>query len=123
MRDHREEFETLDRRVAAERVKDPYKAERQEEEARLSQEKISGLLSKSNRKKVADFSVAVSRRPKNFYLNDERYQKYQELTAKYLNERLSVRNLEGRSQRTQDILLELDITLAKDKAFRELIKK
>jgi hypothetical protein len=123
MRDHREEFETLDRRVAAERVKDPYKAERQKEEARLSQEKISGLLSKSNRKKVADFSVAVSRRPKNFYLNDERYQKYQELTAKYLNERLSVRNLEGRSQRTQDILLELDITLAKDKAFRELIKK
>ena len=119
-RENRRQFEVLDRQVKVERIADPYDPKRQIEEARLSQKKITGLLSKPNQAKVAGFSVAVSRRPKNFYLNDERYQKYQELTAKYLNERLTKRNLESRSERTQIILLELDVTLAKDKAFREI---
>lgn len=119
-RENRKQFEVLDRQVKTERLVDPYDPKRQIEEARLSQKKITDLLTKPNRTKIAGFSVAVSRRPKNFYLNDERYQEYQELTAKYLNERLSKRNLEGRSQRTIDILLELDVKLAKDKAFREI---
>ncbi len=122
-RENRKQFEVLDRQVKVERVADPYDPERQIEEARLSQKKITGLLSKPNRAKIAGFSIAVSRRPKNFYLNDERYQKYQELMAKYLNERLSKRNLEGRSQRTKDILLELDVKLAKNKAFRGIRKE
>jgi hypothetical protein len=122
-RENRKQFEALNRQVKTEQIEDPYNPERQIEEARLSQKKITGLLTKTNRTKVAEISVAVSRRPKNFYLNDARYQKYQELTAKYLNERLTKRNLEGKSPRTRDILLELDIKLAKDKAFRELRKE
>ena len=122
-RENRKQFTLLDAQVKAESVESPRSPERQIEEARLSQKKISRLLSKPNRAKVEGISVAVSRRPKNFYLNDERYQKYQELTAKYLNERLTKRNIEGKSPRTKTILLELDIKLAKDKAFRELRKE
>ena len=122
-RENRKQFTVLDAQVKAESVESPRSPERQIEEARLSQKKISGLLTKTNQVKVSGISVAVSRRPKNFYLNDERYQKYQELTAKYLNERLTKRNIEGKSPRTKTILLELDIKLAKDKAFRELRKE
>ena len=122
-RENRKQFTVLDAQVKAESVESPRSPERQIEEARLSQKKISGLLTKTNRTKVSGFSVAVSRRPKNFYLNDGRYQKYQELTAKYLNERLTKRNIEGKSPRTKTILLELDIKLAKNKAFRELRKE
>ena len=94
-----------------------------QEEQRKSGVKITKLLSKSNREKVKDVSVKVSRRPKNFYLNDERYQQYQESVAKYLNERLPRLKLVGKSDKVRIKILELTVKMAKAKAFRDIRKQ
>lgn len=119
---HRKVFETFERKIKAESIKQPPNWANIQEEQRKSGIKITKLLSKANRKKVEGVSVAVSRSPKRFYLNDKRYQQYQELTAKYLNERLSKIKLEGRSGRVRDKLLEITIRMAKNKAFRDIRK-
>jgi hypothetical protein len=119
-RKYRKAFDTFEQKIKVERLEEPRNFAQIQEEQYKSGIKITKLLSKSNRAKVAGISVAVSRRPKKFYLNDERYQQYQELTAKYLNERLSKIKLEGRSDRVRDKLLEITIRMAKNKAFRDI---
>ena len=119
---NRKQFAVLDRRVKAERIEKPFNPQRIIEEERQSAKRITKMLSKSNRAKIVGVSVGVSRRPKNFFLNDERYQKYQERTAKYLNERLSKLNLEGKSDRVRDKLLEVAVKIAKNKAYRDVRK-
>ncbi len=119
-RKHRKIFKIFEGKIKAERVEKPYSPERIIEEERKSRIRITKMLSKDNRSKIEGVSVAVSRRPKNFFLNDERYQKYQELTAKYLNERLSKIRLEGRSDKVRTKMLEVAVKMAKDKAFRDI---
>jgi hypothetical protein len=122
-RKHRKAFDTFERKIKAERLEEPGSFARIQEEQYRSGVKITKLLSKANRQKIEGVSVQVSRRPKNFYLNDERYQRYQELTAKYLNERLSKIKLEGRSDAVRDKLLEIAVRIAKNKAFRDIRKE
>lgn len=119
---NRKQFSALDEKVKAERIEQPFNPERIIEEERKSRTKIIKMLSKSNREKIKGISVAVSRRPKNFFLNDERYQQYQEATAKYLNERLSKLNLTGKSDKVRVKMLEVAVKIAKDKAFRDVRK-
>ena len=119
-RKYRKQFDVFERKIKVERLKDPGSIDWIREEQRKSGDKIRGLLSKSNREKVAETSINISRSPKRFYLNDKKYQRYQELTAKYLNERLSKIKLEGRSSRVRDKLLEITIRMAKNKAFRDI---
>ena len=120
---NRKQFAAFDKLIKAERVEKPFTPERIIEEEKKSGKRITKMLSKTNRAKVAGVSVSVSRRPKNFYLNDKRYQEYQRLTAKYLNERLTKLNLENKSDKVRTKLLEVSVKLAKDKAFRDIRKE
>ena len=119
---HRKAFAIFERKIKEERVEKPSSPVRIIEEQRKSGVKITKLLSKPNREKIKGVSVTVSRRPKNFYLNDERYQRYQELTAKYINERLSKLKLIGKSDRVRIKMLEVAVKMAKAKAFRDIRK-
>ena len=117
---NRKAFDVFKKKIKEEGVEKPFSLQRMQEEQIKSGRKITKLLSKPNRLKVKGISVAVSRRPKNFYLNDERYQQYQELTASYLNERLSKLRLGGKSDKVKTKMLEVAIKLSKDKAFRDI---
>lgn len=119
-REYKEQFAAFERQKKIEWVKSPYVPEREIEESRKSNIKITKMLSESNQEKVIGVSLGVSRRPKNFFLNDERYQRYQELVAQHLNTRLSKVKLEGKSDKVRDKMLEIAVRLAKNKAFRDL---
>jgi hypothetical protein len=106
---NREEFEQLDREVKAERIprEDPFSPERMVEEKRKSGLKILKGLSESNKKKIEGISIAAERRAGNLYLNDERYQQYQESIIKHLNEQLDKFDVrKKRSERVRIALLE-----------------
>lgn len=117
---NRKQFAAFDRLIKTERVEKPFSPERLIEEERKSAKRITKMLTKTNQAKIIGVSVGVSRRPKNFYLNDDRYQRYQELTAKYLNGRLSKLRLEGRSDKVRDKMLVFAIRLAKNKALLDI---
>lgn len=117
---HRKAFSAFEQKIKVERIEKPANLAAIQEEQRKSGVKITKLLSKSNREKIKDVSVKVSRRPKNFYLNDERYQQYQELVAEYINERLSRINLAGKSDKVRIRMLEITVKMAKAKAFRDI---
>ena len=79
------------------------------------------MLSKANQLKVMGVSTGVNRSPKKFYLNDKRYQYYQEAVAKHLNERLNKLNLTPTmSQKVRTKKLEAAVKIAKTKAYNDL---
>jgi len=117
---YRKPLDMFARKIKEEAIEKPGSIDRIREEQRKSGNKIRGLLSKNNKAKVAGISVSIDRSPKNFYLNDERYQKYQELVAKYLDERLSKVKIEGKSNAVKDKTLEIILKMAKDKAFMDI---
>lgn len=119
---HRKGFEKLDEEVRKERIDHPFDPAKIKEEERQSGKRITKMLTKQNRKKVEGVSVNISRRPKNFFLNDKRYQAYQESVARHLNERLSKVTLEGRSPRARKALMESAVKIAKAKAFNDVRK-
>ena len=119
---HRKPLDIFERKIKEESIERPYNLQRTQDEQIKSGKKITKLLSKPNRLKVKGISVAVSRRPKDFFLNDERYQQYQELTARYLNKRLSELRLGGKSDKVRIKMLEVAVRMAKDKAFRDIRK-
>lgn len=114
---NKKQFDVLDRRVRADRIKNPQNLSKIQEDNKKSQKKIMKLLSPANRLKVEGISLSISRRPKNFYLNDKKWQAYQEGVAKHLNERLTKLNLEGKDDRIRDALVEASIRTAKALAF------
>ena len=117
---HREQFDMFAEKIRAERVEKPVSMERIKEEQFKSGQKIRGLLSKKNKKLMKDIDVTVSRRPKDFYLNDVRYQKYQELTAQYINERMDKIDLTFISDRRRVLLLKNIVKNAKNRAYATL---
>lgn len=121
---YRKQFTKLDEAVKAERVDKPFDPARIIEEERQSGIRISKMLSEENQSKVLGVSVGVSRSPKKFYLNDERYQYYQEAVAKHLNQRLNKINLNiNMSQKVRTKKLEAAIKIAKTKAYNDLRRK
>ena len=114
------QLNVLDRRVRADRIKNPQDLSKIQEDQKKSQKKIMKLLSPSNRLKAQGVSLSISRRPKNFYLNDKKWQAYQEGVAKMLNERLTKLNLEGKDDRIRDALVEASLRTAKALAFVEV---
>ena len=87
--EHRKQFEVLSEQVRKERIGKPISIEKIKEEELRAGKRITSMLSKPNRQWVDDISIGVSRRPKNWYLNDKRYNRYQELIAGFVDERLS----------------------------------
>jgi hypothetical protein len=121
-RTYRKQLQKLDERVEVERVEKPFDPTRLIEEERKAGKRITKMLSKTNRPKTSGIPLGVSRRPRNFYLNDRRYQKYQELVAKYLNQQLSKLKVEGKSDRVRKLRAEAAFRIAKNKAYRDVRK-
>ena len=121
---YRKQFVALDEAVKAERADKPFDPARIIEEERQSGIRITKMLSPSNQLKVLGVSVGISRSPKKFYLNDKRYQYYQEAVAKHLDERLNKLNLTANmSQKVRTKKLEAAVKIAKTKAYNDLRRK
>ena len=78
------------------------------------------MLSKPTRQWVEDISIGVSRRPKNWYLNDERYNRYQELVAQFVDERLSRIDFTGVEDKRRIARVQIIVKVAKNKALATL---
>jgi hypothetical protein len=115
--EHRKQFEVLSERVRKEGVGKPSRREKSEEEEIRASKRIEGMLSESNRQWVDDISLRVSRRPKNWYLTDKRYNRYQELVAQYVDERLSRVDFTGIEDRRRVARVQVIVKVAKNRAF------
>ena len=118
--EHRKQFEVLSERVRKERVGKPISIERIKEEELRAGKRIAGMLSKPNRQWVDDISIGVSRRPKNWYLNDKRYNRYQELVAQFVDERLSRIDFTGMEEKRRIARVQVIVKVAKNKALSTL---
>ncbi len=118
--EHRKQFEVLSERVRKERVGKPISIERIKEEELRSGKQITAMLSKPNRQWVDDISIGVSRRPKNWYLNDKRYNRYQELVAQFIDERLSKIDFTGMEDKKRISRIQIIARVAKNKALGTL---
>jgi len=118
--EHRKQFEVLSERVRKERVDRPLTMEKIKEEELRSGKRITAMLSRPNRQWVDDISVGVSRRPKNYYLTDKRYNRYQELVAQYLDERLSRIDFTGMEDKRRVARVQVIARVAKNKALATL---
>ncbi len=78
------------------------------------------MLFKPNRQWVDDISMRVSRRPKNWYLNDKRYNRYQELVAQFVDERLSKVDFTGMEDKRRIARIQIIVKVAKNKALGTL---
>ena len=78
------------------------------------------MLSVESRKVTKDIKIEISRRPKDFYLNDERYNRYQELVAGFLEEGLSKIDFSTMENRIRVKRVQISIRQAKSRAFTAL---
>ena len=113
-RKYKTQFETLDKKVAIERVDRPINVDRIKEEERAAGEQIRRKLTEENRLKLQGISIGLSRYPGDFYLNDERFNRYQQLVVEDLNNTLSKFN------KTNDKILAELINRSKKKAWVQL---
>ena len=118
--EHRKQFEVLSERVRKERVGKPISIERIKEEELRAGKRITDMLSKPNRQWVEDISIGVSRRPKNWYLTDKRYNRYQELVAQFVDERLSRTDFTGMEEKRRIARVQVIVKVAKNKALTTL---
>lgn len=118
--DHREQFAVLSERVRKEKVGLPFSEERTKGEEREAQSRVSKMLSKENKMLVKDIDLEISRMPKKWYLNDERYNRYQELIAQYLDERLSKKDFAGMDEKRRIQMTQIIVKVAKNKALGTL---
>ena len=118
--EHRKQFEVLSERVRKERVERPLSIEKIKEEELRSGKRIKDMLSKPNRQWVDDISIGVSRRPKNYYLTDKRYGRYQELVAGFVDERLSKIDFTDMEEKRRIARVQIIVKVAKNKALGTL---
>ena len=118
--EHRKQFEVLSERVRKERVDVPFSMERIQKEEREANKRVSKMLSKESRGLVKDIDLGVSRRPKNWYLDDERYNRYQELVAQFVDERLSKVDFIGMEEKRRIARVQIIVKVAKNKALTTL---
>ncbi len=115
--EYRKQFEVLSERVRKERIGKPISIEKIKEEELRAGKRITGMLSKPNHQWVEDISLGVSRRPKNWYLNDKRYNRYLELIAQFVDERLSKVDFTGMEDKRRVARVQVIVKVAKNKAF------
>ena len=118
--EHRKQFEVLSERVRKERVDVPFSMERIQKEEREANKRVSKMLSKESKVLVKDIDLGVSRRPKNWYLNDKRYNRYQELVAQFVDERLSRIDFTGMEEKRRIARVQVIVKVAKNKALATL---
>lgn len=118
---YRKQFEVLNERIRAERAVDPpFSRERADKEKRQAKVRVVGKLSPKSRKLTKDIKLNIDRRPKDFYLNDKRYNKYQDLIAEIIDERLSKIDFSKTDDRRRVKRVQLIVKSAKNKAFTTL---
>ena len=118
--DHRKQFEVLSERVRKERVEVPFSEERIQKEKTEANRRVSKMLSKENKELVKDIDLDIGRRPKKYYLNDERYNRYQELVAQFVDERLSRIDFTGMEEKRRIARVQVIVKVAKNKALSTL---
>ena len=118
--EHRTQFDVLSERIRKERIEKPMSIEKIKEEELRSSKRIKGMLSKSNRQWIEDISIGVSRRPKNYYLNDKRYNRYQELIVQYVDERLSKVDFTDMEEKKRIARVQVIVKTAKNRALTTL---
>jgi hypothetical protein len=114
---YKKELENLDNRVILERVEKPVDINKIKDEEREAGDWIRQNLTDENRTKVVSTSLGLSRRPGDFYLNDERYQRYKELVVEELNKQL------GRYKNPKENTVETILLLSKKLAWYNLQKE
>ena len=115
--DNREKFEQFAEQIRKERVEVPFSEERMQREKTEANRRVSKMLSKENRRLVKGIDLDIGRNPKKTYLNDERYNRYQKLTAQYLDERLSEVDITGIEDKWRVKRIQAIIRGAKNRAF------
>ena len=83
-----DEVKTFETKIKIEQGKNPYDPTMSDEMALKAGKNLRKSLSQDVKKFVGDYPFAVDRKQQGLYLNDERYQKFRTLTAKYLDEYL-----------------------------------
>ena len=119
---YRTNFEELNRKAAAERIGKPFDPSRIIEDERQAGVYIRKHLTPGVKGKLAETSLNISRSPGELFLNDERYQRYKDLIAERLNERLKDYTPRG-SNTVQKEVLDTMIDTAKEVAFVQLQKE
>ncbi len=114
---YRQQFDVLNEKVRKENVDKPGFAQRTKEEEIITGKRVAGMLSKPNQLLVEDIRLGVSRRPKNFYLNDNRFNRYQELIAGFVEDKLSKIDFSNVEDRVRVKRVQLIVKAAKNKAF------
>ena len=113
-RKYKKQLTTMDKKIAEERVKQPVDVNRIQEEERRADARVRKMLPSEIQLKVAGVSLGIGRRPKNFYLNDDRYQRYQQLVSE------SVKRIFGRSKNPSAETAKKLLTIAKNSAWLQL---
>lgn len=118
--DHRTQFAILSERVRKETIEVPFSEERIQREKTEANRRVSKMLSERSKGLVKDIDLDVGRRPKKFYLNDERYNRYQELVAQEVDERLSKVDFAGMEEKRRIARTQIIVKVAKNKALATL---
>lgn len=118
--EHKKQFVVLSEKVRKERIDVPFSLERIQKEETEANRRVTKMLSKSSRGLVKDIDLGVSRRPKNWYLNDKRYNRYQELVAQFADERLSKVDFTDMEDKRRVARVQVIVKAAKNKAFGTL---
>ena len=118
---NKKQFQVFERKVAAERIEKPYDPTKIIEAQRKAGIRITQLLDKTNRSKIKGLKLSISRSPEKFRLNDDRYNRYQELIANYLNNLLTrVTIKEATRSNAETMRVQVYIELAKRRALIDL---
>ena len=114
--DHRKQFAVLSERVRKEKIEVPFSEERIQKEKTEANRRVSKMLSRENKELVKDIDLDIGRRPKKYYLNDERYNRYQELVAQFVDKRLSRIDFTGMEEKRRIARVQVIVKVAKNKA-------
>jgi len=116
-RNHRKQFDILAEKVRKERVQKPFDAKRIKEAELASGKRVLRKLSPENRQYAEDISMGLSRTPKNHWLNDERFNQYENLVSEFIEDKMSKVDFSGMNDRRRIARVQVIVKAAKNKAF------
>ena len=120
-KEYKSSFDSFEEKIRKEKVDVPFSMEKMQAEEKEANQRVTKMLSTKSRQIVKEVDLGLSRRPKDFYLSDARYNRYQQLFAEELDNKLSESDLdtqEDNIRRTKRI--KLKITNAKNRAYSQL---
>lgn len=121
---YKDSFGTLESKIRVEQIKRPWNPQSIIDEEKKAGDYIRHRLDVKVKSTLSSISINVSRSPQDFYLNDERYQKYKDLVVKYLNEFVpKVKPQSTVPKEVYQTILESHVTMAKALALRDLQKE